>query len=231
MNLNDPNTTVLELVADALGPLRKELVLVGGCSVGLLITDPARPPVRQTIDVDLVAQVTSIKDYYSDLYPKLERCGFKVSSDDDNICRWNRGSLIIDVMPSKDILGHSTNVWYPDAVREAQALTLPSGLEILVVSAPLFIATKLDAFHGRGNGDYAHHDMEDIINVVDGRAELSAEIDSAPQHVKAYIEDEVGALLGDEAFVDALTGHFRPDPVSQARVEILITRLRRLAGL
>jgi predicted nucleotidyltransferase len=231
MNPNDPNTTVLELVADALGSLRHELVLVGGCSVGLLITDAARPPVRQTVDVDLVAQVTSINDYYSDLYPKLESCGFKVSPDHDNICRWNKGALIIDVMPSKDVLGHSTNVWYPDAVREAQSLRLPSGLEILVVSAPLFIATKIDAFHGRGKRDYAHHDMEDIINVIDGREELAAEIDRGPPHVKTFIEDEVAALLGDEAFVDALTGHFRPDQVSQARVEVLITRLRRLAGL
>ena len=37
---NDPNMLVVELVAAALGALREELVLVGGCSVGLLITPP-----------------------------------------------------------------------------------------------------------------------------------------------------------------------------------------------
>jgi len=29
----------------------------------------------------------------------------------------------------------------------------------------LFIATKLESIHGRANGDYFHHDVEDIVNV------------------------------------------------------------------
>jgi hypothetical protein len=36
-----------------------------------------------------------------------------------------------------------------------------------------FVATKFEAFHGRGNNDHlASHDLEDIITVVDGRPEL-----------------------------------------------------------
>lgn len=109
MNPSDPNTNVLELVADALGPLRDELVLVGGCSVGLLITDQARPPVRQTVDVDLIAEVSSVADYYTSLSPKLYERGFAPSPDEENFCRWKKGSLIVDVMPTEQgIFGHST---------------------------------------------------------------------------------------------------------------------------
>jgi len=59
MTTHDPNLAALEMVAAALGDQREELVLVGGCSVGLLISDPASPPVRETLDVDLVAEVTT----------------------------------------------------------------------------------------------------------------------------------------------------------------------------
>ena len=56
----DPNLSKIELIAAALGPLCGQLVFVGGCSVGLLITDAA-PPVRVTFDVDLVARVSALR--------------------------------------------------------------------------------------------------------------------------------------------------------------------------
>jgi hypothetical protein len=49
----DPNLSKIELIAAALGPLCGQLVFVGGCAVGLLITDSAAAPVRVTFDVDL----------------------------------------------------------------------------------------------------------------------------------------------------------------------------------
>jgi predicted nucleotidyltransferase len=233
MNANDPNTPALELVAAALGRLREQLVLVGGCSVGLLITDQARPPVRETVDVDLVAEVASTGDFYASLHPALKECGFQESSDSENMCRWKKGALIVDVMPSSgEVFGHSTNSWYPEAVRDPQKTSLPSGLEILVVSAPLFIATKLEAFYGRGKGDYiSSHDMEDIINVVDGREELFTEVSKASERVQTFLKEEFRDLLEDEAFTDQLTTHFRPDAASQARVPIVIARLRAIAGI
>ena len=44
------------------------------------------------------------------------------------------------------------------------------GLRIRVVTAPYFVATKLEAFRGRGRGDYiSSHDLEDLLAVIDGR--------------------------------------------------------------
>ena len=48
----DPNINTVELAAAALGALLDDFVLVGGCAVGLLVTDQARALVRHTIDVD-----------------------------------------------------------------------------------------------------------------------------------------------------------------------------------
>lgn len=99
------------------------------------------------------------------------------------------------------------------------------------MSAPCFIATKLEAFQGRGKGDYLHHDMEDIINVVDGRVELADEVRGASDEVKKYIREEFDVLLGDASFVDQLGAYFQPDAASQARVPIVISRLISIAGL
>lgn len=64
MAARDPNVAKLQLVARALGPLREQMVFVGGCAVGLLITDEAAAPVRATLDVDLVVSVLALSAYH-----------------------------------------------------------------------------------------------------------------------------------------------------------------------
>lgn len=222
---DDPNLLVLSLVARALGDLRQEFMLVGGCAVGLLITDRARPPVRQTIDVDLVTEVASISDYYA-LLPKLNATGFKEDQSEEHFCRWRNGSLILDVMPTTEVLGHSVNRWYASAAKAQQVHTLPSGESINVITAPFFIATKLESFDSRGGGDYLHHDMEDILNIVDGREELMAEITKAPEAVQEFIRETFDEYLADPSFTDKLEWHF-----PNGRFKVVIQRLRQLAGL
>ncbi|MEO0661622.1 MAG: hypothetical protein AAFZ87_08800 [Planctomycetota bacterium] len=45
---SDPNLARLEQAAVRLGPLLDEVMLVGGCATGFLITDPGAAPVRST---------------------------------------------------------------------------------------------------------------------------------------------------------------------------------------
>lgn len=52
-------------------------------------------------------------------------------------------------MPTDErILGFS-NRWYKPAMENAQSVQLASNLTIRVVTAPLFLGTKLEAFKGR----------------------------------------------------------------------------------
>lgn len=39
----NPNLEILNLAVERLGPLIEEIVFLGGCAVGLLLTDPAAP--------------------------------------------------------------------------------------------------------------------------------------------------------------------------------------------
>jgi predicted nucleotidyltransferase len=229
MNADDPNVRMVEIVVEALGRLAEELVFVGGCAAGMLLTDPGRAPIRATNDVDLVAEVTTKPDYYS-LCRKLKALGFTEVSE--VICRWQIKNVKIDVMPTdKNVLGFS-NPWFTACVRTSAFVTLPSGRAIRMISAPLFIATKIVAFQDRGGGDFQRsHDVEDIIALVDGRMELIDEIDAAETSVRDFLEDEIGAMLGDRRFIESIIGHLHPDSASQARVPKIVSRLRKIAGL
>ncbi len=44
----NPNLMILELAVNALGTLADDMVFLGGCATGLLITDPAAPVIRAT---------------------------------------------------------------------------------------------------------------------------------------------------------------------------------------
>jgi hypothetical protein len=139
--------------------------------------------------------------------------------------------LIVDVMPvNEHVLGFS-NRWYRAAIETAQTLEV-AGHDVRVVTSALFVATKLEAFHGRGDGDVvASHDLEDIVAVVDGRPELTSEVAAAPTDVRDYVASQLRALLDDRDFVEALGGFLLPDPASQERRGILERRLRSLAVL
>lgn len=54
--------------------------------------------------------------------------------------------------------------------------TLPSGRGIHLIAPPAFIGTRLEAFNGRGRGDFlSSHDIEDIITIVGCSSRASSE--------------------------------------------------------
>lgn len=55
----NPNLEILMLAVDRLGDLANEMVFLGGCATGLLITDPAAPAIRVTRDVDAIVEVAA----------------------------------------------------------------------------------------------------------------------------------------------------------------------------
>lgn len=236
MNPNDPNIHLLEIVAERLGDeLCKELVFVGGSIAGLLITDPAMPSIRPTEDVDVICRVLTLTEYHR-IEARLQSRGFMQDmSQNAPICRWRVAdfrSVIMDVMPTlENILGFS-NRWYPLALETAEWMRLPNGHEIRLIHAPAFLATKLEAFTGRGKGDYlSSHDLEDLLAVIDGRASLLGECETSEQGLRDYLAERFDELLKIPAFIEALSGHLPADAASQARLPDLLIKLRQMAKL
>jgi predicted nucleotidyltransferase len=135
-------------------------------------------------------------------------------------------------MPSEECVLGFSNRWYPLALKSAQWVMLDDDLAIRLIAAPVFIATKFEAFQGRGNNDFLmSHDLEDIITVVDGRVSLQEEARQIPAELREYLAANFRDLLASADFLDALAGHLPGDAASQARLSGLEAKLRSLAEL
>ena len=229
---DNPNLAMLEVVAHMLGDLCESLTFVGGCATGLLVTTVRAQQIRPTQDVDVVAKVVTLGDYHRMENQLVER-GFKNDrSPEAPICRWVGGNVKLDLMPSSPgVLGFH-NRWYPLAVTSASLVRLPSGRAIGLVAAPVFVATKLEAFNSRGNGDFLlSHDLEDIVTVIDGRPSLMDEARCSSEELRMYLSGQMKTLHKTPEFLDALAGHLPGDRASQARLPALIERIAQLAQI
>ena len=208
MRPDDPNRPYLIIVAEALGELREEVVFVGGCAAGLLITDPAAESIRATKDVDAIVEAATLVDYYR-IEQRLSLLGFMQDTTGDVVCRWkHRGSgVLFDLMPDDpSVLGFS-NTWYPETLRTATRIEIRSGLDIRLISPAAFLATKLEAFASRGRNDYlARHDLEDVLNVIDGRPSIVEELAVASGELKGFISERIGRLVENADFRESLPG-------------------------
>ena len=98
------------------------------------------------------------------------------------------------------------------------------------MAPPHFLATKLEAFYGRGGGDYlASHDLEDLVAVIDGRPEIVDEVAAADKGLRYFLAEAIAKFLADPAFPYALQGHLPSDPGSQARLPLQMKRLHGMA--
>jgi hypothetical protein len=229
MNTQERLIAMLEETAAALGPkLLETSAFVGGCVVGLLITDEfTKEQVRATDDVDLIVDVMNYAAY-AKLAEELRARGFKESMSDDIQCRWRLRELIVDVMPIDEKVLGFTNNWYAPAMASAVTFDLPSGCKVRIVSAPYFVATKIEAFRGRGGNDYLFsRDIEDIVTIVDGREELAVEVNEIGGQLKSYIAQALRQFLSERDFEYAVESAVKSDG---ERAEVIFSRLEALAA-
>ncbi|MCU1718177.1 hypothetical protein [Pseudomonas sp. 5P_3.1_Bac2] len=225
------NIQMLEVVAEALGQeLCQEVAFVGGCTTALLLTDEfSREEVRYTDDVDLVVHLTGYAQWQS-LVEQLQQKGFRQSPQDEVICRMRLGELKVDFMPEDaevaDLLG-CNNRWFKDGLSSAQWYDLPSGRRIRLFTPPYFLGSKLEAYAGRGaQNPLGSQDLEDILNLVNGREELLQEVDNAAPELRAYLAEKLAELLNNND-----VGYLVQDAArgESEREQIIWQRLHHLA--
>jgi predicted nucleotidyltransferase len=219
-------------VARQLGSLLGEVVFVGGQVTELLLTDPTVIRVRYTDDVDVICRVVT-RTQYSRVAGRLRAQGFiEDSSEGAPICRWRSPAGILDLMPTEEEVLHFGNRWYEPAYARAVSYVLAGDLTIRIVSAPLFLATKWAAFGGRGEGDYfASRDIEDIVTVVAGRAELVDEIDAEPADVRDWNAYNARELLDSDGADYLFEGILPPARLAPGLAERVTERFRAIAAL
>lgn len=221
-------------VARARGPeLSAQVAFVGGCATPMLITDDfSRENVRFTDDVDVIVQALGRGGWYR-LEKALAARGFHASIEDDILCRKRLRDdepvdLIVDFMPDDPAILGFSNRWYADALRSAEKRFLPDGTMVRVVAAPYFLATKFEAYRGRGEGrPLASTDVGDILDLMDGRSSLVEEVRLAPSEISAFVAKEFSALLAHQDFMYALQSCVKG---SSARERLLLARISALCG-
>ncbi|MEN6439985.1 MAG: hypothetical protein ABFD97_15520 [Syntrophobacter sp.] len=228
---SSPTLEMVKIVARGLGDLKDKVVFLGGVATSLLITDPALPHVRTTFDVDVIVEVVSRMEYYR-LEDSLRERGFTQRIDSDNpVCRWSFHEVIVDVMPTDEKILGFANRWHAPAIQNAEVVSLDENLDIRLVTAPLFLATKIEAFAGRGRGDFLiSHDIEDIITIINGRKEIAGEVAGSSRELLAFLSETFAAFLANDDFLESIPGHLLPDPGNQARYAIVLDRIKQIAN-
>jgi predicted nucleotidyltransferase len=220
----------MRIVAKRLAPLNVPFVFVGGAVIPMLVDQPELTEIRPTKDVDVVVEIITYREL-SALEERLRLAGFHHdTSEGAPICRWTVGDCLVDVMPvDSRVLGMNSR-WFPEALALAQTADLGENCSTRIISPPLFLATKLEAFKDRGKGDYyGSHDLEDIITLVDGRAKIVEDVGFAPIAVREFIKDCFARLLKDPNFRDAFPGHLSGITGSRQRAPLVIERFEAIA--
>jgi hypothetical protein len=112
-----------------------------------LITDAAASDARPTKDVDVIVEIATTAEYHQ-LAERLRGLGFREdASEGAPLCRWLVDGIVVDVMPTDVATLGFSNRWYREAFEHAAHMDV-EGVDIRVVTAPFFLATKIEAFKG-----------------------------------------------------------------------------------
>lgn len=132
-------------------------------------------------------------------------------------------------MPTDPDLPGFGNQWFARAFPAAHFLRLPSGITIRVLPSPYFLATKNEAFHHHGAGDFfLSRDVEDVVAIMEGRLEIVKEVKNAENDLRDYVAGRLSQWPKNPDFMDALPGLLPPDAASQARASIIIERVEMM---
>lgn len=200
------NIVRIKAVAKALHKLKEKVVFLGGATVSLY---PDRPvfEVRPTDDIDVIIEILNYVDR-AKLEEKLRSIGFSQEIESGVICRYKIQGIIVDIMPTNDPSIGFTNIWYPEGFEKAVDYEIDEGNNVKILSAPYFIATKLEAHKGRGKNDVrTSQDFEDIVYVLENRASIWEEMDNSDKSVKEYLQSEFKILLKNPNLFEWIDAH------------------------
>lgn len=227
--MNNQQIERLEIVASVLEAIPETFVFTGGATIALYVDEIVGADLRPTDDVDCVVEITSKGQYYQ-LAEKLRNNGLQESTQQGApLCRWQYQEINIDIMPSEEkVLGFS-NRWYPPGISSSIPYQLPSGRIIQIFTTAYLLASKIEAFLGRGKGSfYWSTDIEDIITLLDGCSSLESEINQADLEVKKFIQQWFQQEL--ENLQEIVPASLSSVAVNSGRVQLLNDLIQRLAN-
>ncbi len=217
---------MLKFACDTLDELTDELVFVGGATTYLYVDINIADEIRPTEDVDCVIEITNKKEYDS-FQDKLRKKGFvHDTSKGAPICRFNfHEMLVLDVMPNDEKILGFCNTWYKEGIQNKELRKIDKK-EIYVFSLPYFLASKFEAYNGRGKNDpRLSSDLEDIVLVIDGIEKFDLSVYQMSTNLKKFLSEMSNVCLTDKFVIEAMGG-FQNN--NKAKIDKMNERLRSL---
>jgi hypothetical protein len=227
-----PNIAQIDIIAATLNDLCDRVTFVGGATVPLYVEDAAAWFPTPSADIDCVVEIAA-RGPYSRFEEELRKRGFRDPTPEEieegaPVCRKYVSELAVDVMPTDArVLGFG-NRWFLAGVRNRASVVLPSGRTIFCFSLPHFLATKFEAYKGRGLREDPRfsQDLEDVANVLDGVGDrtLQASMESADRGLLRWLSGECERLLKDRLLLKEAVVGFVRDEVRAERILQLIEK-------
>ena len=223
------NVSRIKGVYNALIAYKDEIAFVGGATISLYADAPEQTDTRPTDDIDILVEIVTYSAY-SQLQEKLAALGFEPDSSSKIICRYKYQGLTVDIMPlHEDVLGF-TNKWYREGFANHVVYQVDEMVSINIFSATYFIASKFEAFKGRGESDgRTSKDFEDIVFVLDNRKNIWEELNASATDVKAYLKEAFAELLELPYLEEWIAAHLEPVTASK-RSSMLIDKMRAFSN-
>lgn len=220
------NLRMVSEVASALHELNEKMVFVGGAVISVYTDEPAADEIRPTSDIDMTIKLATYTDWVN-LNKRLLELKFAPNPAGHALCSFLYNQMEVDIMPSETGALGDSNRWYKPGFESLQKIEV-HGQIIQVLSAPYFIATKLEAFHSRGTDYRTSHDFEDIIYIIDNRTTIVKDVSDADDAVKKYLKDEFVKILNNENFPEIISVHVHP-LMREERMSLIIEKLQKCA--
>ena len=200
------NIVRIKAVYNNLSDLKDKVVFVGGATTSLY-ADRQTLEVRPTDDVDVIIELINYNER-AKLEEKLRTIGFQHDMESTVVCRFKIQGIIVDIMPTtSDSIGFS-NRWYPEGFKQAEEYKIDDNNIVKILSSTYFIATKLEAFKGRGNGDgRTSQDFEDIVYVLENRQTIWEELNNTTGEIRNYLINEFKQLKNNVNLFEWIDSH------------------------
>ena len=213
------------VIARAIEPVLKQVVLAGPPVVELLLTDPAAVGSAASFAADAV--LTLLSTAMTDrLGIELQKRGFTRSARTADGDQWDLAGVGAVRLVHVQTEGDAADVWAEYATLLTLPIAIDEQLTVRIAGAPAVLALELAAFARRGRNAFASAELERIITLVVGRPELGRECAASPPELRTFISAELVLLLRNDGLAYAVERAIPDAAILPAIVDRVEERLR-----
>ena len=225
----EKNLAMLELALDLLGELSDEVVFVGGATTCLYVDPEIADEIRPTEDVDCAIEISSLNQY-NEFQKKLKAKGFTHDTTKGApICRFKFKELLtLDVMPNDESILGFTNSWYKEGIKYKEMKKIGKK-SIHTFSLPYFLASKFEAFNGRGKNDpRMSSDLEDIFLVIDGIIDFNLSKSNLNEQLHKFLSQMSLECLNNDVVKEAISSFVKNNSEKIKKISERLSNLNRI---